>query len=608
MDILFFIIIVIMFFYHGGKISRLEKLIKDGEKVPQKSQTQSTVVTSSASATLSSAAPASEAQVSLAQSPNDTTIPTSSQASPVKPDISNEEMSGRIIGRIGIGAVIIGIAFFLKYAFDNNWVGPSGRVMIGILIGMVLLGIGQWLRKKYLGYSDLLMGGGLAILYLSVYSAYALYQLIDPMTTFMGLIVVTVIGVVISIINATQTLSIVALVGGYLAPALIGVNLVGPTITFTYLTILNGGVLGILVYKKWAPLVLIGLAGTWLHFGSWLMTSYNDTLLVPTIFFILLQFIIFTAASVVRLIMEKRKAEEIDYVLLAVTAISFAGACFYLLDAQYKDFLSLGFALTAVLYGAIALVAYKKTPEDRTLNIFLPGLSVAFLTAAIAIEFSGPWVAAWWLVESLVLYIVASKSSSRGYQVMGVVVYCLGLLKLFQYIFTYVQPTGYVIFFNGPFVMLCMAIAIAYAIAFVYFRYGSISSEIRTHGISAFVIIANVLTVYALTNQIDAYYSLQAGSPISAISFGPNQNAATTVSIAWALYAALLTVIGFAKKYAVVRRIGLALFIITTCKVVIDVWNLGQIYRIVSFITFGVIALAVSFIYVKYRDRLKDIV
>jgi uncharacterized membrane protein len=153
-----------------------------------------------------------------------------------------------------------------------------------------------------------------------------------------------------------------------------------------------------------------------------------------------------------------------------------------------------------------------------------------------------------------------------------------------------------------------MAIAIAYTIAFVYFHYGSVSYEVRMHGISAFVIIANVLTVYALTNQIDAYYSLQAGSTISAISFGPNQNAATAVSIAWALYAALLTVIGFAKKYAVVRRIGLALFIITACKVVIDVWNLGQVYRIVSFITFGVIALAVSFIYVKYRDRLKDIV
>ena len=83
---------------------------------------------------------------------------------------------------------------------------------------------------------------------------------------------------------------------------------------------------------------------------------------------------------------------------------------------------------------------------------------------------------------------------------------------------------------------------------------------------------------------------------------------AAVVSIVWALYAAMLTVIGFAKKYVSVRRMGLILFIITACKVVIDVWNLGELYRVVSFIVFGAIALTASFMYVKYKDRLKQIV
>jgi uncharacterized membrane protein len=82
----------------------------------------------------------------------------------------------------------------------------------------------------------------------------------------------------------------------------------------------------------------------------------------------------------------------------------------------------------------------------------------------------------------------------------------------------------------------------------------------------------------------------------------------TSVSILWAIYAAFLTFIGFAKRYPAVRRMGLTLFIITAFKVVIDVWSLGEIYRIVSFIVFGIIALAASFVYVRYKDRLKDIV
>ena len=135
MDIFFFIIIAIAFIYQGNRIGKLENIIKNGNKILQKPQVQP-VSASSITTPETMASPVTSA-------PNQ---PTISNVSLVKPDISNEEMSGRIIGRIGIGAVIIGIAFFLKYAFDNNWVGPSGRVMIGILIGMALLGIGQWLQ------------------------------------------------------------------------------------------------------------------------------------------------------------------------------------------------------------------------------------------------------------------------------------------------------------------------------------------------------------------------------------------------------------------------------------------------------------------------------
>ncbi len=554
-------------------------------------------------------------------SPVERTVPTAPVATvapinpsvpkaPVAPSISTDEMSGKILGRIGIGAVVIGVAFFLKYAFDNNWIGPSGRVLVGIIIGLGLLALGQWLRKKYLSYSDLLMGGGLAVLYLSVYAAFALYQLVDPMTAFLGMIIVTAIGVGISIVNATISLSVIALIGGYLAPSMIGVALIGPWVTFTYLTILNAGLLGILIYKKWAPLVLIGLIGTWLHFGSWLAMSYTTDLLVPTLFFVMLQFLIFTAASVARLIFEKLKAEDLDFAMLAATALSFAAVLFSLLNALYKDYLSLSFVAVAVFYGAIAIAVRKRSQLNDSLNIFLPGLSVAFLTAAIAIEFSGPWIAVWWLVEALVLYVVALKSSSRGYQVMGVVVYVLGLIRLFDYIFNYRNPIGYVVFFNGPFVMLCLAIAVAYAIAFVYFRFGSTSPEIQKNGISVFAVIANVLSVYALTSQIVSYYALQMN--VSGIGYAASnslQNSSNTaVSILWALYAAMLTIIGFAKDSLVARRMGLALFILSAFKVLVDVWSLGQLYRIVSFIVFGVIALAASFIYVKYRDRLKGVV
>lgn len=586
MDILFFIIIVVIFIYQGSRISKLESHFKNGGKAPSPVP-RPAIQTSTNSTPVASVETAKE-------------IPSS--------PAHTEELSGKILGRLGIAAVVIGMAFFLKYAFDNNWVGPAGRIMIGLAIGIAVMGMGQWLRKKYLGYSDLLMGGGMAIVYLSIFASYGLYHLVDPFTAFFGMVVITAVGVIISIINATEALSVIALVGGFVTPFLIGSELLGPWIVFTYITILNAGILGILFYKKWPPLVLIGLIGTWIHFGLWLMNSYRSEFLIQTLLFILIQFLIFTAASTIRLIVEKAKANELDYVILAGTALSFVAACYYILMPEYKHFVSVGAVLVAGFYGTIALIAFKENPEDKSLNIFLPGLAVAFLTVAVPIEFSGPWIAAWWFIEALVLYVVASTSSSRGFQVMGVIVYILGLFDVLKYIYEYTQPSDYVIFWNGPFIMLVLATATAYVIAFVYYKYGSVSQEVQMRGIMAFIILGNVITLYALTTQVQIYYALSSTAASTSMSASQLENwSHTMVSILWVLYAALLTAIGFVRRYVVVRRMGLALFIITAFKVVIDVWSLGELYRIISFIVFGAMALVASFAYVKYKDRLKSV-
>jgi hypothetical protein len=183
-----------------------------------------------------------------------------------------------------------------------------------------------------------------------------------------------------------------------------------------------------------------------------------------------------------------------------------------------------------------------------------------------------------------------------------------------------------------------LAVVVAYVIAYMYKKYGSITIEIQKRGMMVFVVIANILTLFALTTQITNYYSWEktklyeerqsqsaqnqlynSGYDDSAIrnrvsdeyyakSDSLNNQSNTWVSILWTLYAAALTAIGFAKRFSSVRRLGLALFLITAIKVLFDVWSLGELYRIISFIVFGLIALTASFVYVKYKDRLKDVV
>ena len=74
------------------------------------------------------------------------------------------------------------------------------------------------------------------------------------------------------------------------------------------------------------------------------------------------------------------------------------------------------------------------------------------------------------------------------------------------------------------------------------------------------------------------------------------------------MYAILLLAIGFAKRLRMIRIFGLIFFFITAGKVFLTIWQLGQLARIVSSLVFGVIALLASFMYAKYKDRLKEIV
>src|SRR4029077_12186953 len=71
--------------------------------------------------------------------------PRVEKASASQPEADLESRIGsHWLNRIGITALLIGISYFLKFAFDNNWIGPAGRVTIGLIAG---IGIVIWSER-----------------------------------------------------------------------------------------------------------------------------------------------------------------------------------------------------------------------------------------------------------------------------------------------------------------------------------------------------------------------------------------------------------------------------------------------------------------------------
>jgi uncharacterized membrane protein len=52
-------------------------------------------------------------------------------------------LGGNWLARIGVVALVIGAGFFLKLAFDNDWIGETGRLALGIAGGLAFLGAGN---------------------------------------------------------------------------------------------------------------------------------------------------------------------------------------------------------------------------------------------------------------------------------------------------------------------------------------------------------------------------------------------------------------------------------------------------------------------------------
>ena len=182
-----------------------------------------------------------------------------------------------LISKIGIAILVLAIGFFVKYAIDNDWIGPVGRVGVGLLCGAILIGLAHRLRNQYKAFSSVLIGGGLAVLYFTIALAYHQYHLFGQTTAFILMLVITAFSVVLSLLYNREELAIIALVGGFVTPFLVSNGSGDYQVLFTYLVILNTGLLVIAYYKAWRLLNGLAFGFTVVLFGSWLVGLPGQT-------------------------------------------------------------------------------------------------------------------------------------------------------------------------------------------------------------------------------------------------------------------------------------------------------------------------------------------
>jgi uncharacterized membrane protein len=529
------------------------------------------------------------------------------------PQRSSEDLEGTIgklwLNRIGIVAILIGVAYFLKYAIDSGWLNPSTRVVIGLIAGIGIVVWSEAFRSKgSVAFSYSLKAVGIGILYLSLWASSQYFHLVPASVVFVAMILVTASTITLALTQDAEILAVYAMIGGFSTPALVSTGENHEIVLFSYVLLLDAAILAMVAFKPWRRIVWGTMLGTTVMYIGWAAQFYDSTERAITVFFSAAFFAVFALVPLVTPLTHSRWHRGMSITLTLLPVVN--GAAFFL--ALYVMYDSEPVTLTwyalalAALYLLLSSQFKRRVDSEpdvvKTVNLLHVAVAIAFITVAIPLKLDAHWITIGWLIESAVLLFVAVKSDAHFLRIFAGCTLALGVCRLLFFDNFHTQT----LIFNARFATFLVAIAIMVGIVAAGERYGS---EREMPFVKLAGVALNLLALIALTGEANDYFTRHIAETYQQRNMYEASRQLEIVrdfsfSAIWIVYGAALMIIGFWKRSAFIRWQAMVLLAVTIGKVFLyDSRELQQIYRILSFIALGVMLMAISYAY--HRDWFK---
>jgi len=418
----------------------------------------------------------------------------------------------------GATIMVLGIGFFLKYAFEHGWISPTARVVMGMMAGLAMLGAGEAARRKtYRFLSQGLTGGGMGALYLSIFAASSFYHLLDTGTAFLFMGLVTATGISLAVLQDALPIAVLSTLGGILTPVLLSTGEDRAEALFVYLGILNLGVLGAAFYRRWRALDLLAYAGTILLYGAWFSSYYNPQRMAVALVGLAAFFLLFILIPVIPVIRGRASAApEAALLPLGVGIATYLYGYQILHEAHRNGFAGM-LLLMALPHLILAKMVKRTVPDERRLIGAQLALAMTFLTLAIPARLGLQAITVAWAVEGPMLLWLGYRYAEPVMRAGG----CLVLsLALWRVLFVH-QPLHRSLFtpvFNRAFATdLLVSGAFGVAAWICSNRRGAAWSRSFA---SALALIGGLLGVLVLSMEIGAYGSFAGAALQQRESYG----------------------------------------------------------------------------------------
>lgn len=445
------VVILIVFISLNSKINRLENELnslknrqtdntpiqfnqKKAEPIPQKINPENVV----------------NPQISSAQEYQQKTIqPTSFQPQEKSPDWLENTFSflkQNALTLIGVLTLVLGIGYFVKYAIDKNWIGETFRTLIGFIVGIGIIITGHFLRKNYKIFASIITGGGIAVLYFTVTIAFREYNLFSQNSAFAVISLITISTILLSYFYKSEILIICSLLGGFIAPLMVSTGESNFVFLFTYLTLLNIGMLVVVFLRGWKSVGWIAFALTIIYFAFWIFEQTD----IKSIYFIIVTYLIFYVFAMVNYF-KKKELESLDILMLiTINFTSIAGLVFVFYELKYEPVSLIPF-LFAIFNGIFMVKEFTTNKSENSLNVFT-GITIGLFSLAVALQFDAHLITCIWAIEATLLLSFSGKTEFKSLKTWFYILLPFIIIALCTTWFNYITNSTMKPFLNSVFI------------------------------------------------------------------------------------------------------------------------------------------------------------
>ncbi|MBX2874597.1 MAG: DUF2339 domain-containing protein [Saprospiraceae bacterium] len=474
-----------------------------------------------------------------------------------------------LFSKLGIAIIIIGVGIGAKFAIDNDLISPVVRVILGYLIGGVLLGLAIRLQAKYHTYSAVLLSGAMAIFYFMTYISHSFYEFLPDLLAFGAMVAVTGMTVAAAVYYKEQIIALIGQVGAYAIPFLLSDGSDDMRTFFTYMAIINVGILFVAFRQYWKLLYVSAFALSWLFLLAWIAFGYDGVEDFTLAFsFTLIFFGLFYLTFLAYKLLRAEKYQLLDVFLLLSNSFVFFGIGYGLWSGhpQLDSMLGLFAILNGIIHLIVGALIYVNDKADKNVLLLVIGLVVLFFTLAIPIQLDGNWVTLLWLIEGALLFVIGRLRSEKLYEKIAYPILTLSFLSLLQdwgdayWTSAFDETETFNPIFNLGFFTSCIAIAVYGTVQWLksrkvtsFFKPNTIWASWGNYVLPAFLIVS----IYSLFGQEIAQYWSEKIKLLKAAE-GERQTiqAYQNLAISWRLAYTLffLTVLALVNDYLVKAR------------------------------------------------------